>query len=201
MPIRIRVSKTMYSSANFAYTYRPRGNQPSSLSTSYRDHYSRPSQSDTSSPTIQQRSPAEIQSGSTQFLGDVSDSPSIRSTGSLGHILQPTSPEAGSKDGIQVTSRSPKKRRLGSSSLSESTMTSKGKDLLPNTDFEPAIMTVEGATKTVDPVIVIQNYQKDPYSLDSELTLRYMDLYFTHVNQATYCMSEPASFPVVSSFR
>jgi hypothetical protein len=120
----------------------------------------------------------------------MADSPSARSNGDLEHILIPQSPKTTSGDSGQGEARSPKRRRMGSSSLSESTMTSKGKDLLPKTDFELAIMTVEGAAKTIDPVL--EYYQKDPYTLDSELTIRNMDLYFTHVNQATYCMSAPA---------
>jgi hypothetical protein len=81
--------------------------------------------------------------------------------------------------------------------MSESTVASfsqsQGKDLLPTKDCEQTIMTVEGAAKTIDPVL--QHYKTDPYLLNPELTLRYMDLYFTHVNQGTYCMSGWALAP------
>ena len=145
-------------------------------------------------------SPNQMSPGSVgkHFKTEVSENVSINSHSHLEHILHLSSPEQASRvdyHGGSHGDRSPKRRRTWSADLSESTMTSKGKDP-PKQDFGPAVMTVEGATKTIDPVV--QNYQKDPYALDPDLTLRYVNMYFTHVNQTTYCMSAASPQCLVS---
>ncbi|KAK5012860.1 hypothetical protein LTR39_003942, partial [Cryomyces antarcticus] len=42
--------------------------------------------------------------------------------------------------------------------------------------------------------VVNEHRKTDPYNVDPELTLYLLDLYFTHINSATYCMFPPKTF-------